>query len=109
MDTNNLTESFKKVYSEMGDEFTTRQLFDGLRRLGLRIDRKDKDYSRKKTHLIRLTEERAERIYKGDNTRSATFVKKKVNSQLLNEQKAVEILKSLGYKVLKPVTNFEEI
>ena len=40
-------------------------------------------------------------------TESAPFIKQE--SLFISEERAIEVLKSLGYKILKPITEFQEL
>ena len=98
----NISQAFQKAFEAMPQKFTGDSFVGKLRKLGLSADE------------IKYYEKRRVAFYKKNciALSKRTYEKRNLFSSSkreLNEQSAITLLKSLGYKLQRPTTTFEEI
>jgi hypothetical protein len=105
-------EEFQLVLDEMTNEFSTNNFISELKLIGVPIKVIENQYhvGFLNTYCERITK----RTYRKKNNIHVKYQSKKqtlVSQENENDkiQKSISLLKSLGYKILKPTTEYQEI
>ena len=100
---NQLTNKFEEALNSMPGTFTSEKFVNKLREMGVPI------YSEE------ITQGRSQRLIKNFllprciRKTSRSWEKHNITSSELNEEQAINFLKSLGYKIIKQTITYEEV
>jgi len=100
-------EVYQRVLSSMPQMFSTNQYLERLKRVASNPKDvkggKHMEFIKSECHRV------SNRTYMKKPKEVQLVLEPKVEEKILNEQNATELLKSLGYKILKPVKEWVEI
>jgi hypothetical protein len=100
-------EVYQRVLSSMPQMFSTNQYLERLKRVANSQDDvsggKHIKFIKKECHRV------SNRTYMKIPKEVQLVLEPRVEEKILNEQNATDLLKSLGYKVLKPIKDWVEI